>query len=68
MKKFTLSVFIAALTVCSASAQSLTSQVLQPLPAFNPHKVAQVTSQLPSEQPKAMTPGSPSQPFFVFDS
>ena len=53
MKKFTLSVFIAALTVCSASAQSLTSQVLQPLPAFNPHKVAQVTSQLPSEQPKA---------------
>ena len=53
MKKFTLSVFIAALTVCSASAQSLTSQVLQPLPAFNPHKVAQVTSQLPGEQPKA---------------
>lgn len=53
MKKFTLSVFIAALTVCSASAQSLTSQVLQPLPAFNPHKVAQVTSQLPSEHPKA---------------
>ena len=58
MKKFTLSVIAAVLTLCSASAQSLTNNALQPVPAFNPQKVARMSSQLPSEQAMAARPST----------
>ena len=56
MKKFTLSVIAAVLTLCSVSAQSFTNNALQPVPAFNPQKVARMSSQLPSEQAMAARP------------
>ena len=58
MKKFTLSVIAAVLTLCSASAQSFTNNALQPVPAFNPQKVARMSSQLPSEQAMAARPST----------
>ena len=51
MKKFTLSLIFAALTVAAASAQS--PSTLQPLPAFSPQKAARLTTQLPAGQPTA---------------
>lgn len=53
MKKFTLSVLVAMLTAFSASAQSLTTPALQPLPAFSPQKVALQSNQVIDLEPQS---------------